>query len=50
MLWTIALVLLALWLLGMVSSTTAGGILHVLLVAAVIVVAVRLLQGRRTLT
>jgi hypothetical protein len=50
MLWTIALVLLALWLLGMISSTAVGGFVHILLVAAVVIVAVRLLQGRRTLT
>ena len=47
MLWTIALVLLVLWGLGLVSSVTAGGFIHLLLVAAVIVVAVRLIQGRR---
>jgi len=47
MLWTIVAVLLVLWLLGMVSSYTMGGLLHILLVIAVIVVVVRLLQGRR---
>ena len=47
MLWTIAVVLLALWLLGMVTSYTMGGFIHVLLVIAVIVTLVRLIQGRR---
>lgn len=47
MLWTLALVLGILWLLGLATSYTAGGLLHVLLVIAVIVVVVRLLQGRR---
>lgn len=47
MLWTIAAVLIVLWLLGMVSSVTLGGFIHVLLVIAVIIVVVRLIQGRR---
>lgn len=47
MLWTICLILLVLWALGMVTSTTMGGLIHVLLVIAVVVVVVRLLQGRR---
>jgi hypothetical protein len=47
MLWTIAVVLLVLWALGLVSSFTMGGFVHVLLVAAVVLVAVRLIQGRR---
>lgn len=46
MLWTIAVVLLVLWLLGMVSSYTMGGFIHILLVLAVIAVLVRLIQGR----
>jgi hypothetical protein len=46
MLWTIAVVLLVLWLLGMVSSYTLGGFIHILLVLAVIAVLVRLIQGR----
>ena len=46
MLWTIAVLLLILWLLGMVSSYTLGGFIHILLVVAVIVVLVRLIQGR----
>lgn len=49
MLWTIALVLIVLWLLGLVSSYTMGGFIHVLLVVAVIVVLVNLIQGRRVL-
>jgi hypothetical protein len=47
MLWTIALLLLILWGLGLVSSVTMGGFIHVLLVAAVVVVLVRVIQGRR---
>jgi len=47
MLWTIALVLLVLWALGLVSSFTMGGFVHVLLVAAVVLVIVRVIQGRR---
>jgi len=47
MLWTIALVLLILWALGLVSSVTMGGFIHVLLVAAVVVVLVRIIQGQR---
>jgi len=47
MLWTIAVVLLILWLLGLVSSYTMNGFIHVLLVVAVIVVLVRVIQGRR---
>ena len=46
MLWTIAVVLLVLWLLGMVSSYTLGGFIHILLVLAVIAVLIRLIQGR----
>ncbi len=46
MLWTVAVVLLVLWLLGMVSSYTLGGFIHILLVLAVIAVAIRLIQGR----
>ena len=47
MLWTIAVILVILWLLGFVSSYTMGGFIHVLLVIAVIVVLVRVIQGRR---
>ena len=47
MLWTIAVVLGVLWLLGLVSNYTMGGFLHILLVLAVIVVLINLVQGRR---
>jgi Family of unknown function (DUF5670) len=47
MLWTIALILLVLWALGLVSSFTMGGFIHLLLVAAIVVVLVRVIQGRR---
>jgi hypothetical protein len=49
MLWTIFTVLLVLWLLGMVSSYTLGGFIHVLLVLAIVAVLIRLIQGRRPL-
>ena len=49
MLWTIAVVLIALWLLGLVTSTTLGGLIHVLLVIAIVMVLVRIIQGRRLL-
>jgi Family of unknown function (DUF5670) len=47
MLWTIALVLLGLWLLGFIGGYAGGGLIHVLLVIAVVVVVVKLIQGRR---
>jgi hypothetical protein len=47
MLLTIALILLVLWGLGLVTSFTMGGFIHILLVAAVVVILVRLIQGRR---
>jgi hypothetical protein len=47
MLWTIAVVLLLLWLLGLITSYTLGGFIHLLLVVAVIVVLLRVIQGRR---
>jgi hypothetical protein len=47
MLWTIAVILLVLWVLGLVSSYTLGGFIHDLLVVAVIVFLVGLMQGRR---
>lgn len=47
MLWTIAVVLVVLWLLGMVSAYTMGGFIHVLLVMALVVVVIQLIQGRR---
>jgi hypothetical protein len=46
MLWTICVILLVLWLLGMVTSYTMGGLIHILLVLAVITVIIRLFQGR----
>jgi hypothetical protein len=46
MLWTIAMLLLILWFLGMVSSYTLGGFIHILLVLAIIAVLIRLIQGR----
>ncbi len=49
MLYTIALILLVLWLFGFVTAFTAGGLLHVLLVAAVIIVIYQLITGRRAL-
>jgi hypothetical protein len=49
MLWTIAVILLVLWGLGLVTSYTIGGYIHILLVLAVIAVLVRLVQGRRSL-
>jgi hypothetical protein len=47
MLWTICVVLVVLWALGMVSSYTLGGFIHVLLVLALIVLLLRVIQGRR---
>ena len=50
MLWTIFVILAVMWLLGMVSSYTMGGFIHILLVAAVILMVFNLLQGRRPLS
>ena len=50
MLWTLALILIVLWLLGLITSYTASGFIHILLVVALVVVVIRLLQGRRPLT
>lgn len=47
MLETIAIILIALWLLGLVSSYTMGGFIHILLVVAIVVILIRLIQGRR---
>jgi hypothetical protein len=47
MLETIAVILIILWLLGLISSYTMGGLIHIFLVIAVIVIAIRLIQGRR---
>ena len=49
MLWTIVIILVILWLLGFVSGTTMGGLIHILLVIAIIVILVRLIQGRKPL-
>jgi hypothetical protein len=49
MLWTIFVILLVLWLLGVVSSYTLGGFIHVLLIVAVILAVMQLVQGRRAL-
>jgi hypothetical protein len=49
MLWTIAVVLVILWMLGLVSGYTMGSFIHILLVVAIIVVLVRVIQGRRAL-
>lgn len=49
MLMTVAIILIVLWLLGFVTANTMGGLIHVLLVIAVIVVLVRLIQGRKVL-
>jgi hypothetical protein len=47
MLWTIAVILVVLWLLGLVSSYTLGGFIHILLVVAIVIVVINLVQGRR---
>jgi len=47
MLWTIAVILAVLWLLGMVSSTTMGGFIHILLLLAVATILINVIQGRR---
>jgi hypothetical protein len=49
MLWTVAVVLLVLWALGFATSYTMGGLIHILLVLAVVAVVIRLIQGRRIL-
>lgn len=50
MLWTICVILLVLWLLGMVTSYTLGGFIHILLVLAVVVLLIRVIQGRRIIS
>jgi len=47
MLWTIAIILIVLWLLGIVTSFTMGGFIHILLVIAIIVVLIRIITGRK---
>lgn len=49
MLWTIAVVLIVLWALGLVSAYTMGGFIHLLLILAVIVILIRVIQGRRVI-
>ena len=49
MLWTIAVLLVVLWGLGLATSYTLGGFIHVLLIVAIVTVAIRLIQGRRAL-
>jgi hypothetical protein len=49
MLWTVAVILIVLWVLGLVSSYTLGGFIHILLVVAIIVIIINLVQGRRGL-
>ncbi|MBN2011030.1 lmo0937 family membrane protein [candidate division KSB1 bacterium] len=48
MLWTIAVVLIILWVLGLVSSTTMGGFIHILLVVAIVVILLNIIRGRRS--
>jgi hypothetical protein len=50
MLWTLAIIFLVLWLLGIITSFTAHGLIHILLVVALVVVIIQLLQGRNSLT
>ena len=47
LLWTIAVILVILWVLGLVTSYTLGGFVHILLVLAIIVILIRVIQGRR---
>jgi hypothetical protein len=47
MLWTIAVILLVLWVLGLVTSTTIGGFIHILLVVAIVIVLVNFISGRK---
>lgn len=49
MLWTIAMILIVLWAVGLVTSTTMGGAIHVLLVIAIVVVLLQVIQGRKVL-
>lgn len=49
MLWTLFVILLVLWLLGLVSGYTMGGVIHILLVIAIVVIVLQLIQGRRRL-
>jgi len=49
MLWTVSVVLIVMWLLGMVSSYTLGGFIHILLLVALVVVVIRIIEGRQPL-
>ena len=49
MLWTICMILIVLWLLGVVTSYTMGGLIHILLVIAIVVLLLRVIQGRKVL-
>ena len=49
MLYTIAVILIVLWLLGMVTATTIGGLIHILIVIAIVVVLLRIISGRKVL-
>jgi Family of unknown function (DUF5670) len=49
MLWTVFVILIAMWMLGMVSAYTMGGFIHILLVLAVVAVAIQLINGRRVI-
>ena len=47
MLWTLAVIMLVLWLVGLITAHTMGGFIHILLVLAIVVVLIRVIQGRR---
>jgi len=49
MLWTIAVILIVLWILGIVSANTMGGFIHILLVIAIVMVLIRIIQGKKIL-
>ena len=49
MLWTIFIILLILWLLGVITSYTLGGYIHILLIIALVIIIIRIIQGRKTL-
>ncbi|HZP17734.1 MAG TPA: lmo0937 family membrane protein [Terriglobales bacterium] len=50
MLWTICIILLVLWMLGIATSYTAGGLIHILLVIGLVVLVIRMIQGRRIMS
>ena len=49
MLWTIAVILLVMWALGLATAYTAGGLIHILLVVAIVVILINVIQGRRAI-